>query len=259
VLIVEILHREDSSMNDKRWEYSFAIGLILASAILYLIHYLVYGDLHHIGIYLMGDIAFVPIEVLLVTLVIHRLLETRDRRQKLEKLNMVIGTFFSAMGTHLLALFSDHDPDLAAVRERLVVTDDWTEEEFSRVTAYLADHPSHVTVEDLDLTALRDFLSRKEDFLLRLIENPALLEHESFTELLRATFHMTEELEKRKDLTACSESDLSHIRGDIERVYGHLIRQWIGYMHYLKGAYPYLFSLAMRTNPFDEEAEVEVG
>jgi hypothetical protein len=206
----------------------------------------------------MGDIAFVPIEVLLVTLVIHRLLENRDRRQKLEKLNMVIGTFFSAVGTHLLALFSDYDPDLSTIKECMVVTGDWTEEDFSRVRGYLAGHPAHVAVEELDLTSLRDFLSRKEDFLLRLLENPVLLEHESFTELLRATFHLTEELMRRKDLKAVTETDLDHIRGDIERVYGHLIRQWLGYMHYLKGAYPYLFSLAMRTNPFDEEAVVEV-
>jgi hypothetical protein len=245
-------------MNDRRWEISFAIALIVASAALYFVHFLIFEDPHHIGIYLMGDIAFVPIEVLLVTLVIHRLLETRDRRQKLEKLNMVIGTFFSAVGTHLLELFSDHDPDLPAIKEYMMVTGDWTEEEFSRVRAYLATHPTHVAVEDLDLPALRDFLSRKEDFLIRLLENPVLLEHESFTELLRATFHMTEELTRRKDLTAVSATDLAHIKGDIERVYGHLIRQWLGYMHYLKDAYPYLFSLAMRTNPFDEAAEVEV-
>jgi len=245
-------------MNDRRWEISFAIALVAASAILYFVHFLIFEDLHHIGIYLMGDIAFVPVEVLLVTLVIHRLLEQRDRRQKLEKLNMVIGTFFSAVGTHLLALFSDHDPDLPTIKEYMVVTGDWTEEEFSRVRAHLAGHPTHVAVEELDLPALRDFLSRKEDFLLRLLENPVLLEHESFTELLRATFHMTEELMRRKDLTAVSETDRAHIGGDIERVYGHLIRQWLGYMHYLKGAYPYLFSLAMRTNPFDEEAVVEV-
>lgn len=246
-------------MNDRRWEVSFAIALVAASALLYFVHFLIFEDLHHISIYLMGDIAFVPIEVLLVTLILHRLLENRDRRQKLEKLNMVIGTFFSAVGTHLLALFSDHDPDLSTIKEYMVITGDWTEEEFSRVRAYLAGHPAHVAVEELDLPSLRDFLAKKEDFLLRLLENPALLEHESFTELLRATFHMTEELMRRKDLATVTTTDLDHIRGDIERVYGHLILQWLGYMHYLKGAYPYLFSLAMRTNPFDEEAAVEVG
>lgn len=39
---------------------------------------------HHIFIYLVGDIAFVPIEVLLVTLIIHRLLETREKKAMLD-------------------------------------------------------------------------------------------------------------------------------------------------------------------------------
>jgi len=34
---------------------------------------------------------------------------------------------------------------------------------------------------------------------LRLLENPVLLEHESFTELLRSVFHLSEELEQRDD------------------------------------------------------------
>jgi nitrate reductase gamma subunit len=54
--------------------------LVLLSAVSYLAHYAIFGDAHHIFIYLVGDIAFVPIEVLLVTLIIHRLLESREKR-----------------------------------------------------------------------------------------------------------------------------------------------------------------------------------
>lgn len=43
-----------------------------------------------------------------------------------------------------------------------------------------------------------------------------------------------------------------HLAGDVDRVYGLLARFWLEYMRYLKGNYPYLFSLAVRTNPFDE-------
>jgi len=51
---------------------------------------------------MLGDVAFVPIEVLLVTLIIHRLLSEREKRTRLEKLNMVIGAFFSEMGTDVI-------------------------------------------------------------------------------------------------------------------------------------------------------------
>ncbi|MBA7569274.1 hypothetical protein ES708_11013 [subsurface metagenome] len=36
------------------------------------------------------------------------------------------------------------------------------------------------------------------------------------------------------------------------------ISEWLDYMKHLKNNYPYLFSLAMRTNPFDANASVEV-
>jgi hypothetical protein len=34
--------------------------------------------------------------------------------------------------------------------------------------------------------------------------------------------------------------------------------EWLDYMRYLKKDYPYLFSLALRLNPFDEDALVAV-
>jgi len=45
--------------------------LVALSALCYALHYLIFHDAHHIFIYLVGDIAFVFIEVLMVTLVIH--------------------------------------------------------------------------------------------------------------------------------------------------------------------------------------------
>jgi hypothetical protein len=50
------------------------------------------------SLYLVSDIAFLPVEVLLVTMIIHRLLEDNEKKARLDKLNMVIETFFSEMG-----------------------------------------------------------------------------------------------------------------------------------------------------------------
>jgi hypothetical protein len=49
-------------------------------------------------------------------------------------------------------------------------------------------------------------------------------------------------------------SDIEHIAGDIKRAYVLLVNEWLDYMMYLKDNYPYLYSLAMRTNPFDKNA-----
>jgi hypothetical protein len=88
------------------WQIFLGLSLVLLSAILYLFHYILFRDSHHIFLYLIGDIAFLPIQVLLVTLIIDRLLNVREKRSLLKKLNMVIGAFFSEVGTDLLKSFS---------------------------------------------------------------------------------------------------------------------------------------------------------
>jgi hypothetical protein len=94
--------------------------------------------------------------------------------------------------------------------------------------------------------------------LLGLLENQNLLEHERFTDVLWATFHLLEELMARPEFAGLPKSDLDHLAGDMRRAYQNILCQWIDYMRHLKTAYPYLFSLALRTNPFDVNACVEV-
>ncbi len=236
------------------WQVILGVSLIVLSALVYLFHYIIFRDPHHIFIYLVGDIAFVFIEVLLVTLIIHRLLSEREKRTKLEKLNMVIGAFFSEVGTQLLTYFSDFDPKLDEIRKDLIVTDDWSEQEFFRADTRLRNYEYEVEIQKVDLAHLKTFLVGKSNFLLRLLENPNLLEHESFTKLLRAVFHLTEELVHRNDVRKLPDTDYTHLEGDIKRAYNLLVNEWLEYMKYLKDNYPYLFSLAMRTNPFDQNA-----
>ena len=101
---------------------------------------------------------------------------------------------------------------------------------------------------------LKVFLVGKRGFLLRLLENPNLLEHERFTELLWAVFHLVEELEYREDLANLPKTDLAHLEGDVLRVYRLLLTEYLFYLNHLKDDYPYLFSLAMRLNPFNPNA-----
>ena len=119
-------------------------------------------------------------------------------------------------------------------------------------------HASVIECKRGDIENLKNFLINKRHFLLALLENPNLLEHESFTNLLWAVFHLTEELANRKDLKTLSGADLQHLTGDIKRAYGIIISEWLSYMSHLKNDYPYLFSLALRTNPFDPNASVEL-
>lgn len=182
------------------------------------------------------------------------LLNRRERRVRLEKLNMVIGAFFSEAGATLLIYFSDFDERLEQIKGDLVVKGDWTDAQFHAVAERIRGYDYRVDARKVDFEHLRGFLTGKRGFLLRLLENPSLMEHELFTDLLLAVFHLTEELTHRKKLTELPSSDQEHLAGDVQRIYGLLVHQWLDYLHYLKTNYPYLFSLAIRTNPFDEKA-----
>ena len=102
-------------------------------------------------------------------------------------------------------------------------------------------------------------LAGKREFLLRLLENPNLLEHARFTDLLWAIFHLGEELEARASLQGLPKSDLDHLAGDLTRVYSQLAGQWIAYAQHLQADYPFLFSLLVRTNPLQEQPSAVVA
>ncbi len=240
------------------WRVRLGLALIAISAVVYLIHYAIFRDAHHIFIYGIGDIAFVFVEVLLVTLIIHELLSLRAKRAILEKLNMVIGSFFSEVGTRLLKTLSSLDPGSDRIRQDLIMATDWPQKRFSDVSKRLKDYEYKLEPGKDDLEDLQSFLIEKRDFLLRLLENPNLLEHESFTDLLWAVFHLTDELAYRVDVRRLPESDCEHLTGDMQRAYTFLVSEWLAYMKHLRDNYPYLFSLSMRTNPFDLTASVIV-
>lgn len=189
---------------------------------------------------------------------IEYIIDKRERLERLKKMNMIIGVLYSELGIRLLKLLSEKDPAIIDIREILVVSDTWSEADFQKAFRCLENHSYTIKSQDFNLEILRDTLKAREDLMIRLLENPELLEQEAFTELLQALFHLNEELAVREQLTHLPQTDYNHISGDINRVYRYLALTWLGYMKHLKAHYPYLFSLSMRTNPFDADASVIV-
>lgn len=86
--------------------------------------------LNHIFIYLVGDLAFLPLEVFLVGLVIDRLLHCRERQAGPHRLNMVVGAFFSAAGNHLIGELVRGFPDRHEICDSLSVGGHWKPGDF---------------------------------------------------------------------------------------------------------------------------------
>ena len=241
----------------KRINWYVAVGfiLIVLSVILYVWHFFIFEDVHHIFIYFLGDLAFLPLEVLLVTIIIHRMLNMREKRSMIEKMNMVIGAFFSELGTELMKHFFEFDVSIDALSKNFLNIEDWSRNDFTINKQKLLTYNFDIDTNKGDIDKLRAFLQEKRDFLLNLLGNPNLLEHDSFTNLLWAITHLTEELGCREEhCVELIDSDLSHLAGDMKRAYIILIQEWLDYMNHLRISYPYLFSLAARMNPFNPDA-----
>jgi hypothetical protein len=217
-----------------------------------------YKDINEMLTWFMMSAAFLPFNVLVVTFIIEGIISERDKRVMLKKLNMVIGVFYSEVGTILLRLLSSFNTDSRQFSQDLVFSSKWTPQEFNTAVKKVKSYECKIDSRAGNLDELRVFLSSKRDFLLRLLENPNLLEHETFTDLMWAVFHLNDELFHRTHLAGLHEADYHHLANDIKRAYSLLLTEWLTYMKHLKIDYPYIYSLAVRTNPFDPAASVEI-
>lgn len=168
------------------------------------------------------------------------------------RINMLIGVFFTEAGNELLRIFSQFDPHVETVRRGFLVTPEWTTDQFRHLKTHLSGYHYNVEKDLLDLTLVKAFLVEKGELLVRQLENHDLVENETYSELLWAIVHLRDELVARQSFDDLPGSDTDHIVVDIKRAYSLLTRQWMDYMQYLQNRYPFLFSLALRTNPFVE-------
>ena len=238
------------------WYLLLTALLAALSLALYLAQVLIFGQPRDTLFYLFQDLAFLPLQVLLVTLFLNDLMARRERRNRLNQMNMVIGAFFGELGHELIAHLAAFDQNAGQLRAHLDMRPDWDRSRFRQAGRDLAAHQPRLDPGAGDLEALRNFLAAKRPFVLTLLENPNLLEHQSFTDLLWAVSHLAEELRLRPGLTALPGSDLEHLAGDIRRVYSTLLAEWLNYAAHLRQAYPYMYSLMVRNNPLASQSSV---
>lgn len=235
------------------------LGLLAASSLLYVIDYVANPALRNsMGFYTLLDLAFIPLNVLIVGLFINRLISMREREELAHKMNMVIGAFFSQVGSDLISQLSVFDGGIEHDRPYMLFDANWTSRDFERNRREVCGDRHDMHVELSDLEALRDTLAEQRPFVLGLLQNGNLLEHASFTDMLWALSHLSEELSARKDLSGICDADRRHLEIDLARAYGRLLGEWLLYVRHLQAHYPYLFAFAVRTNPFAVEADAEV-
>ncbi len=240
------------------WYVKLALLLIAFSVMTYLTQIYIFEKPGLTFFYILQDLSFVPIEVLIVTLILDRLLKRREKQGLLNKLNMVIGVFFHEVGNDLIKYFCRFTIDFKEIEKNFKLSVKWIETDFkNKIDNFtISSHQIEFDVEKME--SLKEFICGKRSEMLNMLENPNLLEHESFTDLLWAVFHLMDELYHRDSLQEQPKNDQDHLKGDLVRAYKLLVFEWLSYMKHLKKDYPYLYSIAIRTNPFNSEASIIV-
>ena len=139
------------------WSITLGGGLLALSVGLYFLQIAIFHRGDDTGFYLLQDLAFLPVQVLLVTLVIDRLLNRREKRAILDKMNMVIGAFYAEVGTELLKRLIAFDANASAIGAGLRVQGDWYPRRFADATDLTRRHAAKIQVTgdacDLDGTS----------------------------------------------------------------------------------------------------------
>ena len=249
--------------NHKRWKIKFSIIMVIAIIIIYGSNILVLKDPEHVISYIWTHLGFIPVDILIVAFVLDEIISKKEKEAMMEKLDMIMSTFFSEVGNDLISQLSSvnkHKADTSYLESIKSWDDKDYENKLKEIKNINIPFRADITSEDREeyLTNIRNLLINKREFIVGLLNNPNLLEKEEFSKLLTAILHLDEELEHRPDLSKVTDVDFNHLNGDMERIYNILIHEWIYYLRYLNKHYPYMIALIIRTNPFDANADAYV-
>jgi len=87
------------------WKILIASALASASLALYTAFYALHPDRAVVADWFLGSLAFLPVQILIVTVIVDGLLGRRERQARLKKLNMVIEDY-----PHLFSLAARTNP-----------------------------------------------------------------------------------------------------------------------------------------------------
>ena len=165
------------------WKVKFSIVMIALIIIIYGSNYLILGDAEHIISYIWTHLGFIPVDILLVAFILDEIIEKKEKEAMLEKLDMLMSTFFSEVGNDLITQLSTVNKYKAST-ENLKSIKNWNEDDFDNKLAELKgsslDFQADISPEEREefLQNLRIFLESKREFIINLINNPNLLEKE---------------------------------------------------------------------------------
>jgi len=256
---IEIAQDKGGCALKKTWSgFIIAAVLVVLSVVFFIIQNTIFHQPEEAVFLFFQDLAFLPLQALLVTFVLESVIETREKRERLEQINVLISAFFSEIGLDAIKALKPFIVNMQGVADCVDIKPTWRDIDFKTAAKDASLYKFEADSNLSDLESLRQVLYWKKDNVLAMFQNPNLLENNKFTSMLWALYHLLDELSSRNGYISLPETDLDHISTDLERAYKLLLIEWIYYMKHLKSKYPYLFSLAIRKNPFKDKDSVVI-
>lgn len=226
------------------------IILIAVSAVIYLIQFIFFHDIRDTAFYMLQDWAFLPIQIALVTIIAGKIINEHEKAERIEKTRMLAGSFFREVGDELMSDLVPCIENRAELSSILHITPEWGEKDFRLAAEKVKSTSINLNCGPEDFKMAAGLLAEKRLSLLVIAANPDLLEHEEFTDMMWAVFHLSDEFTLRGDPSGLSRADLDHLNSDTCRVAEGLISNWLCSLAYIRKEYPYLFLLEAARNPF---------
>ncbi len=219
------------AMKHKLTLRQIVILLICASVIMYAVHFLIFKNFHHIAIFFVHDIAFMPLEVILVTLFFDRIIDKAHEEENQSKLSIIETLFFNESGGHMLQYLTSFDPHSDQLAGILDVNMSWKSSDYLNARKQLKNYSFQLDVQKVDFFGLHYHLNERHAYYRNILENPALTQSSEFTELVMKIYLMWEELDCRTDLYNLDLTEKHYLGELLTEIYEELVEYWLDNAH----------------------------
>jgi len=240
-------------MNRKQFTLLVIGLLVVFSAVFFVVQLTIFDNVHEALFLLFQDLLFLPIHILFITFIVDRMIHNRAKRSRQNQLHIVICAFFSEIGNDSIAVLNKYILGLERIKAELGVSEDWEDKDFDEAASKISRLSLKAQYHLRDAQKLQHDLPHKKRYLLEMFNNPSMLENNQFTEMLWALYHLIDEIGHIEAKNGLPSADIKHLGEDISRAYSLLLHEWIFYLKHLKNFYPYMFTTAVRKNPFADK------
>ncbi|MDO4633339.1 MAG: hypothetical protein Q4B01_05715 [Eubacteriales bacterium] len=219
--------------------------LIAVSLAIYGLQLLIFHDPKTTSFYILQDLAFMPFTIAIATLVVGEVMDSREKKERKQKTQMLTSTFFTELGAPLmlqLKEMSEVDSEIVETIAGISIED---EASVRKVQEELRRAAFRVSLNEESYTAVRDLILEKQTMLLVIASNPLLIEHEEFTDMLWNVFHLIDEFRLRGAYAQMSQADRAHLENDLAGVLKLILISWSENILYIKENYPNFYNTSL--------------